>query len=110
MAELQSLLASQSGNLGAVAVGAAAVGQMIDQDTVVQQQRETLKRLQEQWMDKLREAEIDISRERAQLARQSVELDEKRRALEMLHPGGEAEAGALGRGRWLARLGLKDAP
>ena len=80
VAELQSLLASQSGNLGAVAVGAAAVGQLIDQDTVVQQQRETLKRLQEQWMEKLREAEIDISRERAQLARQSVELDEKRRA------------------------------
>ena len=64
VAELQSLLASQSGNLGAVAVGAAAVGQLIDQDAVVQQQRETLKRLQEQWMEKLREAEIDISRER----------------------------------------------
>ena len=67
VAELQSLLASQSGNFGDVAVGAAAVGQLLDQDTVVQQQRETLQRLQEQWMEKLRQAEIDISRERAQL-------------------------------------------
>ena len=64
VAELQSLLASQSGNLGAVAVGAAAVGDLLDQDTVVQQQRETLRRLQEQWMEKLRQAEIDIPRER----------------------------------------------
>ena len=59
VAELQSLLASQSGNLGAMAVGAAAVGQLIDQDSVVQQQRETLQRLQDQLMEKLRQAEIE---------------------------------------------------
>ncbi len=116
VAELQSLLASQSGNLGAVAVGAAAVGDLLDQDTVVQQQRETLRRLQEQWMEKLRQAEIDISRERAQLARQRAELEEKTRVMETHRPaaeseaGGGAAAGPSGRGRWLARLGLKDAP
>ena len=117
VAELQSLLASQSGNLGAMAVGAAAVGQLIDQDSVVQQQRETLQRLQDQLMEKLRQAEIEISQERAQLARQSAELDEKRRVMERLQPAanegaaaGDSPVGALGRGRWLARLGLKDSP
>jgi hypothetical protein len=95
---------------------AAAVGQLLDEDTVVQQQREALQRLQEQWTDKLRQAEIDISRERAQLARQRVELEEKNRVMETRRTAAEGEAtggaaaGPSGRGRWLARLELKDAP
>jgi hypothetical protein len=114
VAELQHLLANQSSSLGSVAVGAAAIGELIDQDAIIREERKSLKRLQEEWRDKLRRAEIEISLERAQIARQKVEIDEKRREVErqMGAPGGPLDHGSLTskpvRGRWLARLGLKE--
>ena len=110
--ELKSVLANQSSNLGTVAVGAAALGELIDQDAVIREERQSLKRLQEEWMEKLRQAEIDISLERANMARQKAELEEKRRLLEMRTlaalPDAAAPGEKSGRGRWLARLGLKE--
>jgi len=94
--------------------GAAALAQILDADELVQEERANLKRLQEQWKDKLRQAEVDISLERAQLARQQAELEEK---VSALPADDEApDGGAAGpsekkptRGKWLARLGLADA-
>jgi hypothetical protein len=112
--ELQGLLAQQSGNLGAVAVGAAALGELIDQDAIIREERQALKRLQEEWRLKLRQAEIEISQERAQIARQRAEIEEKSRALEVQRatPEVAGEEASLTskpvRGRWLARLGLKE--
>jgi hypothetical protein len=114
--ELRRLLESQTQQVGEMAVGAAAVAQMLDTDELIRQEREALKRLQDSLREQLRQAEVDISVERAKLARERSELDEKLRGLEaekanMPAAGGDA-AGAKGKkpgGRkWLTRLGLGD--
>jgi chromosome segregation ATPase len=117
--ELKQLLENQSANLGTVAVGAAALGEVLDSDAIVQEEREKLKQLQEQWREKLRQAEVDISIERAKLAREKAQIEEKLLAVEKgaHQPEGKTGAGvpACGspaakpaRGRWRERLGLKE--
>lgn len=112
--ELKLAREHQSGNLGAVAVGAAALGDMLDKDTIVCEERQNLKRLQEEWRDKLRQAEIDISMERAKIARERAQIEERLRTLESQtataaeKPDDSDKEGKPIRGRWLARLGLKE--
>ncbi len=112
--ELETLLHEQSSNVGGVAIGAAAIAQIIDQDTLVIEERDTLRRLQGEWRDKMGKAELEISIERAKIARERVALEEKIRQLEsekasMQFSGGK-EAGQKGtqKGNWMARLGLLD--
>jgi hypothetical protein len=89
----------------------------VDRDEIVQQERDNLQRLQDEWREKLRHAEIDISVERAKLARERADLEEKLRDYEQQsHDSdsggqtGKSPAGKPARGRWLTRLGLKDQP
>ena len=111
---MKKVLGHQSDNLGSVAVGAAALGEMFDKDAIVQEERENLKRVQEEWREKLRQAEIDISMERAKIARERAQLEERLRALESQaviaaeKPSETDKEGKPVRGRWLARLGLKE--
>jgi hypothetical protein len=74
--------------------------------------------VQQEWRDKLKQAEIDISVERARVARERLELEEKLQWLEAekqkIVPadgktGGKGEAGSAAQRRWWARLGLKEA-
>jgi hypothetical protein len=112
--ELQRLLDSQARQVGDMAVGAAAVAQMLDTDELVKQEREALKRLQDQLRDQLRQAELDISLERAKLAREKSELEEKARCLETekanlsaIYSESPGDGGKKPKGRkWLTRLGL----
>ncbi len=112
--ELKQLLENQSKSLGSVAVGAAALGEMLDKDAIVQEERATLRRLQQEWEEKLRQAEIEVSVERAKIARERAELEQKLRSLGA-HPSQAAHAPkpeppsekSVG-GRWLSRLGLRD--
>jgi chromosome segregation ATPase len=109
--ELRQLLESQASNIGTMAVGAAALGQILDADAVIQEERKNLARLQEECRDKLCQAEIEISLERAKIARERAQLDEKLRALEQqgvnsATAGEKKEPAKPTRGRWLARLGL----
>ena len=94
-----------------MAVGATALGRSLDQDALVPQERETLKQLQDQWREKLRQAEIEISMERARIAREKAELDARCRALALPAAAAEDSGGKPTdrppRGQWLARLGLK---
>ena len=111
--ELKRLLESQAQQVGEVAVGAAAVAQLLDTDELIRQERESLKKLQEGLREQLRKAEVDISLERAKLARERAELDEKLRGWEsekasLPAPGdasGDKGKKAGGR-KWLTRLGL----
>jgi chromosome segregation ATPase len=112
--ELRQLLDSQAQNVGEMAVGAAAIAQALDSDELVQQERANLKQLQDALREQLRKAEVDISLERAKLARERAELDEKLRTLESERGSGTAgDSGSdkgkkqAGRGKWLARLGLQ---
>lgn len=115
--ELKQVLSQQSDNLGSVAVGAAAVEEMFNQDELIRQERERLQQAQVEWREKLRQAEVDISLERARIARERVELEEKLQAIaaeraQNQQPGsGQShdKGGKPSRGRWLERLGLKDA-
>lgn len=112
--ELRHLLDQQSGaREGGIAVGAAAIAEMIDADELVQQERERLQLLQEEWEEKFRQGEIEASLERAKLSRERQELAQKQAELEeqLEHIRRETrdhqESGSSSR-RWLVKLGLAD--
>jgi len=119
IAELKHMLDHQSSSLGSVAVGAAAIAQIFDSDELIQQERQKLSDLQAECQAKLRQAEIDISLERAKIARDRAEIEEKLQsysAAQARH-GGEPmrplrepamQPDKPARGRWLSRLGLKN--
>lgn len=88
-----------------------AIESMLDSEELITQERERLASLQREWEEKLRKAEIEISIERAKLAREKAQQDEQIRQLEEklddAQPNGNDD-GKPNRGRWLARLGLAD--
>ena len=115
--ELRLLLEQQSETRdGGIAIGAAAIAQMVDSDELVSQERERLQLLQDQWEEKFRKSEIEaslerakLSRERQQLAMKTEEIEEK---LEHLRRDTEQKIDPSESGtsrRWLAKLGLSDA-
>lgn len=112
IAELEQLLREQRQSQQTCgAVDAESLRPLVDADAVVQQERESLAQLKQQWEEKLRHAEVELSVERAKIARQQAEIAEKLRLLE--HPAENVQAdatsaGRSSRGRWRARLGLKD--
>ncbi len=111
IAELQTIIEQQSDTRGEVAIGAAAIAQMFDSDDLIQQEREKLKSIQQEWEEKLRKAEIDLSMERAKLARERTELEEQLAANTRDQPPANEAGDAKGQGRtrkWLEHLGLKD--
>jgi hypothetical protein len=110
IAELQELLEQQSGTFGGVAVGAAAIAEMIDADELVREERTRLQELQKEWEAKQRQAEIDVSLERARIARERQELEKKHALLdEQLRESQsrlDVEPDRPKPRRWLAELGL----
>ncbi len=113
--ELQHLLNNQSNSMGSLALGAAALEQVFDQDAIIREERERLQQLQEECRAKLRQAEIELAMERARLARRDAEVEEKMRNADQRQSSADADAEALAptgrpvRGRWRAQLGLGDA-
>jgi hypothetical protein len=77
---------------------------------VIRQEREKLTQVQAEWREKIGKAEIDISVQRAKIARERAEFDEKIRQFEAQQerrgPNDDSDADKPARGRWLARLGL----
>lgn len=108
--ELRKLLQEQSSARDGLAVGAAAIAQLLETDELIQTERQKLKGLQSEWEEKVRQAEIELSRERAKLARERQEMDEWLRTLpkqgDATDPA-KQNIKAAG-GNWLSRLGLKD--
>lgn len=111
--ELRSIVEQQSNTSQGVAIGAAAIAQMFESDDLIKQERNKLKDIQQEWEEKLRQAEIDLSMERAKLARErsqlEAELEKVKQAQdnETLHD--EIQEKVKGRKRkWLEHLGLKD--
>ena len=103
--ELQHLLNNQSNSLGSLALGAAALEQVFDQDAIINEERERLRQLQEECQNKLRTAEIELAMERARLARRDAEIEEKMRNAEVRHTAAETEALARPAGRSAAAGG-----
>lgn len=113
ISDLKSLLQEQSVASNGMAVGAAAISQIIEADDLIIEERQRLKQLQEDWEQKQRQGEIEMSLERAKLARERLELQERMRSLEAMNASQSVdEKGApspgKSKGNWLARLGLRD--
>ena len=116
--ELRRMLDQQSASIGEVAVGASAIAQMFDQDELIQQERQSLKEAKEKLQEQLKAAEIDLSVERAKMAREKQKLEELARQIAVDREktetkiGGSSpdssDSGKNSRGKWLQRLGLRD--
>ena len=114
--ELHCLLEHQGGaREGGLAVGAAAIAQMMDNDELVSEERERLKQLQAEWEEKFRKGEIEaslerakLSRERQELAKREAELEEQlehmKRELRLVNES--SNSGSSSSRRWLQKLGL----
>ncbi len=100
----------------ATAVETAAAVEFLDKDELLKAERARIQELQAEWESKLRKAEIDISLERAQIARAQADLAERQRTFDENGPAHDPRGAADGtgkskkapRGRWLSRLGLSD--
>ncbi len=115
--ELRCLLDHQSETRdGGIAIGAAAIAGMIDEDQLVVQERERLQMLQAEWEEKFRQGEIQASLERAKLSRERLELANTKADLEeqLEHFRRESrqrqENDSGSTRKWLAKLGLSDDP
>lgn len=111
--EVQELRDQLNMLIAAVASTSGETVEGVDYMTVLEQEREKLDALQQQWHDKLRESELEISVERAKLARERVKLEEDLRVIEaeksrLTKPQDNETAEPATRNRWLARLGLSD--
>jgi hypothetical protein len=115
IADLRSLLEQQSIAANGFAVGAAAIATLVDADEIVAEERQRLKEMQLQWEQKQRQGEIEMSLERAKLARERLEIQDKLQQLESERDivqrateNASQASPAPHKGRWWARLGLKD--
>jgi hypothetical protein len=83
---------------------------LIDADEIIAAERKRVAELEAQWEEKVRAAELEMSVERARLAREQAALKERMLELELGLPqtppadGGDARP----RRRWLSALGLGD--
>ncbi len=95
----------------------SAADEVLEQDELVRHERERLEALKNEMKEKLRSAEVEFSVQRASIARQRIELQEKARVLDtekknlelQRGSGGSADKQKKQSGRWLERLGLKEA-
>ena len=86
------------------------INELIDADAVIAEHRKRAAQLEREMDDKLRAAELEISVERAKIARQTAELEELRANLESQRQSFEANGGTPAPGapkrRWLSKLGI----
>ena len=87
------------------------LNQMLDADEVIAEHRKRIAKLEQEMDATLRAAELELSVERAKMAREKVELEELRNDLESKRKshgpsGGGAQVAGEPRRRWLSKLGL----
>lgn len=58
--------------------------EILDRDEVVQQELQRLQEVQEQWQEKVRSGELQLSKDRADIARKKLQLDERESRLQLL--------------------------
>jgi chromosome segregation ATPase len=119
VAEKDHEIAALKSQLAAAATAASPIAdeeqdertlELIDADEIVAAHRKRVAQLEREMEDKLRTAELEISVERAKIARQKSELEDLRAELQSQrhayaeHGGDPASGGP--RRRWLSKLGL----
>ena len=112
---LKQLLEQQATQVGSATEEMSAIAELLDGDELICAERENLRRLQIEWREKLRQAEVDTSLERAKLARERARLDEEQQSIKQereqygVKSDSSSDAGEPRQARrWLARLGIKD--
>lgn len=113
IAELRSLLEQRPEVQDhELAIGAAAITRLFDDDELIREERSRLKEVQAEWEAKFREMEIaasiaraSLARERRQLECQNAELEEQLAHLKQ-ELRQETIAGPTQNRRWFAKLGL----
>jgi hypothetical protein len=112
--ELRALVERGGGRAVRTAAETVALADGGGHDAAVEQERERLRTLQAELLEKLRQSEIEVSIERAEIARQRVEIEEIMRQFAEEKAAGDAARGASaaegGKSpsrRWLTRLGLQ---
>ena len=110
LSDLKALLEQQAVARDGMSIGVGAIAQMIESDDLVVAERLRLQEMREEWEGKQRQAEIEMSMERAKIARERLDLQEQIRSNEITNPPRteEEQKQDRPRGRWLARLGLRD--
>ncbi|TWU42312.1 coiled-coil domain-containing protein [Novipirellula artificiosorum] len=77
IAELRELLRQRPGSIESQAVvGAAAIAELLDAAPLIQEEREMLRLLKDDWEERIRQSEIEFSLERAKLARERHRLQQ----------------------------------
>ncbi len=89
-----------------------ATAEVLDGDEIIREERKRLAELENQWREKIGQAEIEISIERAKVGRERAELEERLRQTsdrDRTMRGGEppAEPAKATTSHWLSKLGLK---
>jgi len=113
--ELKRQLENQETHMTPEALERAIAERVIENDPIIQEERQRLQRMQEEWRNKLRQGEIELSIERAKLARMRTELEERSGdKINAPPPPGETsntpeQPQATTSRRWLAKLGLTEA-
>lgn len=108
ISELQAIIEQQSDTRQGVAIGAAAFAQAFESDEMIQQERQKLKEIQLQWQEKLRQAEIDVSLERAKLARERTQLEQELEETRREKAALTSDPAQSKKRKWLEHLGLRD--
>jgi chromosome segregation ATPase len=110
IAELQTQLATAGENAASEVDRNRRINELVDSDEVIAEHRQRVRELEREMEEKLRTAELELSVERAKMARQKVELDELKADLEAKRQAYEVTGTAPGQAppkrRWRSKLGL----
>lgn len=118
VAEKDRQIAELTSQLGAIRDNPVAddeargrrINDLIDTDEVIADHRKRCQQLERETEDKLRSAELEVSVERAKIARQKAELEEMRANLEserqLYESTGVVPAPGAPRRRWLSKFGI----
>jgi hypothetical protein len=105
IAELRAQLVDQS---FAVVEESSAQSDLLDKDELIAAERAKLEQLQKELHDKLRTAEMEMSVQRATLARKEAEIEHKLQAAQQAAADAAVGPDGKPRRKWLSALGLRD--
>ncbi|MDZ4657243.1 MAG: hypothetical protein SH868_06645 [Bythopirellula sp.] len=106
IAELRAELADRS--FAVVEESATAETNMLDKDELIAAERAKLAELQKELHDKLRTAELEMSLQRAAIARKEAEFEHKLQAAQQAAADAPVGPDGKPRRKWLSALGLRD--
>ncbi len=108
IAELQASLEARPAKAEIETMKHAIQEEICSNDELIQTERRRLEKLQQEWQEKLRSAELEISGDRAKLARERSDLEERLAGLQDTQYDSNSDARGKPRHRWLSALGLKE--